>query len=114
MAEHVRRRVLEWKCETSALDGDFEVVQTLSELNLALLTAGGLPFPHRSFWRQPTSKSGDRGNIIHGQTNCGRSMAFLCSVIYRLLHKLPPPSRPSAIPMLKAINLRHRIFMMLY
>ena len=46
IAGHVRRRVLEWKCETSALETkDFEVVQTLSELNL---TAAALPFPHRS------------------------------------------------------------------
>jgi hypothetical protein len=54
MAEHVRRRVLEWKCETSALDGDFEVVQTLSELNLALLTAAAC--------LSPTAHSG--GNLL--------------------------------------------------
>ena len=43
MAEHVKRRVLSGSARRSALDGDFEVVQTLSELNLT--AAACLAFP---------------------------------------------------------------------
>jgi hypothetical protein len=104
MAEHVRRRVLEWKCETSALE-TLKWCRPFQNSTSPLLTAAACLFPHRSFWRQP-SKSGDRGNIIHGRTNCGRSMAFLlCSLRYiQALYKVSPSSHPSAIPMLKAIN----------
>lgn len=87
IAEHVRRRVLEWKCETRRV-GDFEVVQTLSELNLtaaACLSAFS-----------PTARSGGnlaslgmRGNIIHGPwhschahlyTRFTRSSSFIPSI----------------------------------
>jgi hypothetical protein len=42
IAEHVKRRVVEWKCKTSALS-TLKVVQTLSELNLT--AAACLTFP---------------------------------------------------------------------
>ena len=55
---------------TSALETkDFEVVQTLSELNL---TAAALPFPHRSCRWQPSKSGGCVGALFMGKAIAAR------------------------------------------
>jgi hypothetical protein len=107
--KHVRRRVIEWKCETKRV-GDFEVVQTLSELNS---TSRLRPVfsPHRLFWRQP-SKSGDAWKHYSWANQLRPVNDILviftrCMCIHALL-EASPSSCPCSIPMLKNIDIENR------
>ena len=65
IAGHVKRRVIKWKCETSALE-TLKVVQCRPFQNSTSRLRPALPFPHRSFWRQP-SKSGEHTILFMGE-----------------------------------------------
>jgi hypothetical protein len=82
--------------------GDFEVVQTLSELNLTAAAC-----------LSPTAKSGEHYSWAK-QLQPVNGIQVVMFTYIQALHKVFPSSHPPSMPMLKAMFYRHQRFLMLY
>ena len=112
IAGHVRRRVLEWKCETSALETlkwcrPFQ--NSTSRLRPCLS-----PTAH-NYCRQPSKSGGAWEHYSWAkQLQPVNGIQVVMFTYIQALHKVFPSSHPPSMPMLKAVIYRHQIFLMLY
>ena len=115
IAGHMRRRrVLEWKCETSALETlkwcrPFQ--NSTSRLRPCLS-----PTAH-NYCRQPSKSGGAWEHYSWAkQLQPVNGIQVVMFTYIQALHKVFPSSHPPSMSMLKAVHViyRHQIFLMLY